>query len=448
MSSDANADADRPPHGQDPTLYDVPVAVTDPDEPLLLVIGDPAGGAVDAALGLADARATSGRPTILADASIDEPVLHRRLGVENLEGLADLFLFGASMSRVLARPAGRDFDFIPTGAYVADPAGVFDSARWDRIADELRAKGSLLMLFAPPGSDIAATLSRRVHRAVLVGTESNATRLAAGLDDRCLVLGFVDPVPLGADPGPLPPLTDTQREQLSEPPVTPPGPRRRPVPAGILGAALIAALLIMAAGWFLYRGYMAQDDQPTVVQPGAAPEPEPVARGEPVETPIPISVAVEAHQDLTSARERVAALRRAEPSIEFYLAPVAVSGAVYYRLLAGPVADRDSGTALLQRLVDAGHKTAFDTWAVRPTEYAFLLGEHDTEEEARRQVDSLAGNEVPAYVVQVRHSPGQPRYRVYGGAFETVMEAEVMAEILRASDVEGQLVPRTGEPIR
>jgi hypothetical protein len=50
-------------------------------------------------------------------------------------------------------------------------------------------------------------------------------------------------------------------------------------------------------------------------------------------------------------------------------------------------------------------------------------------------------------VVTVRYDPGQPRYRVYGGAFETAVEAEVMKEILENADLEAQLVTRTGEPV-
>jgi cell division septation protein DedD len=208
------------------------------------------------------------------------------------------------------------------------------------------------------------------------------------------------------------------------------------------------AVALGVGGWFLYQEYWAP--RPDAAVAGADPAPQPTSppqRGQAMEVPIPISVAVEAHQDLTSARQRIADLRRAEPNIEFYLAPVAVSGGLYYRLLAGPVADREAGTALLQRLVDAGHKTAFDTWAVRPTEFAFLLGEYDTRPEAAERVEELAEAEIPAYVVPVRYDPGQPRYRVYGGAFETAVEAEVMREMLENADLEASLVPRTGEPI-
>jgi cell division septation protein DedD len=155
-------------------------------------------------------------------------------------------------------------------------------------------------------------------------------------------------------------------------------------------------------------------------------------------------VAVEAHQDLDAAKERLARLRRAEPGIRFYLAPVSVNGSLFYRVLAGPVADREAGTALMRLLVDGGHKTAFDSWAVRPTTYAFHLGEYEAEEAARARVAELEGLGIPTYVVTVRYEPGPPRHRVYGGAFENRAAASVMQGMLDDAAVDAELVERVG----
>ena len=170
-------------------------------------------------------------------------------------------------------------------------------------------------------------------------------------------------------------------------------------------------------------------------------------RGEPIETPLPISISVEAHQDLESAQQRTAALREAEPSIGFYLAPLSVNGSLFYRLLAGPVESREAGEALMQRLVDADHKTAYDTWAIRPSAMAFHLGEYDTRAEAEARVDSLDVLDIPAYIVAIRHDPGAPRYRVYGGGYENRAEAAVMEQMLEQAGIETRLVERTGEPM-
>jgi cell division septation protein DedD len=415
-------------------------AITDPDQPILLLVATEADAASGrAAIELAAGRAGQGQPTILADGGVTTPTLHELLGTENLEGLADLFLFGASLPHVTTRPEGQGFDFIPAGAYVPDPSRILDNPRWGRLAAEMETSGSLLMVYVPAGTGGLRSLSQRVPRAIVIGAERDAGRVAGRLDPACRVVGAMSPH--GAAPEPARP----EDRELTEPVVIRAEPRARRNWIRV-ALALILVLALGAAGWFVYRAIVAVPAHPAPADTEAPAEPAPVVRGEPVETPLPVSVAVEAHQDLTTAFERVAALRRAEPRIDFFLAPVAVGGGVYYRLLAGPVADRETGTALLQRLVDAGHKTAFDSWAVRPTEFAFALGEFDTADAAAERVQALAAQEIPAYVVRVRYEPGPTRHRVYGGAFESPAEAEVMASMLEEAGVRAELVPRTGEP--
>jgi hypothetical protein len=152
-------------------------ALSDPDEPILLLVAADAGlPAANVAVHLAEARAEGGLPTLLADGDVRQPRMHEYLGVENLEGLADLFLFGASLSRVSTRPPDRSFDFIPTGPYVPDPAGVLDSPRWPRLAADLRGSDCLLMLYVPAGTPGLGALSRRARRAVLIGDAAGPRR--------------------------------------------------------------------------------------------------------------------------------------------------------------------------------------------------------------------------------------------------------------------------------
>src|SRR5690606_9764799 len=118
------------------------------------------------------------------------------------------------------------------------------------------------------------------------------------------------------------------------------------------------------AAWVAYRTLGDQEEalpaEPVarveVAAEPPAPPPEPEVVPRPIEMPIPYSVQVEAHQDPRTAAERVAALRRAEPGMEFYIAPANVAGVIYYRVMAGPAADLTSAQTLMQRLVDAGHK--------------------------------------------------------------------------------------------
>lgn len=445
-------------------------AILETDSPILLLVapdtGDPAARA---AIGLAEARAGAGEPTILADASAKEPRLHKILDVDNLEGLADVFLFGASLDRVRVRPETHGFDFIPIGAYVPDPSAVLDSARWDRIAASVRSEGARLLVFVPASSPGLGILSARAGQAVLIGDSGSVERMAAGLDPSCEVLAVVEPAstvaPDALAAGAASSLDRESATTLDEPELTEPvifrsDRKSRRAISPVLLLLLVAALL--AAAWFVYQEYFPATTPESGAEPARQAQVE-RARGAPVETPIPISVAVEAHQDLESATERIEALRQAEPDIGFYLAPVSVRDVLYYRLLAGPVSDRAAGERLMERLVEGQYKTATDMWAVRPTEQAFHLGEFDTEEAARARVRELAaltvedvdeeGNAVerrvpiPAYVVPIRYDRGSQRYRVYGGAYESEAEASVMAEMLTEAGLEPRLVARTGEPI-
>jgi hypothetical protein len=124
-----------------------------------------------------------------------------------------------------------------------------------------------------------------------------------------------------------------------------------------------------------------------------------------------------------------------------------VSGGVYYRLLAGPVADAETGQLCCSSWWTPGTRPPSTAGPSAPPSTRSVSGEYDTQAQARVRVDELAAAQIPAYVVRIRYDPGAPRYRVYGGAFETTAEAEVMRQMLEEAEVEAELVPETGEPI-
>lgn len=210
----------------------------------------------------------------------------------------------------------------------------------------------------------------------------------------------------------------------------------------------LLAVVVAVGGWLVYQELFASS-------PPADPDPGPrtqqveeePARGAPVAATIPFSVAMAAYRDLSTAWQRAVALGEAVPDVQFYVAPVMSNGTEFHRILAGPVSDREAAGALMQRLVDTGHKTAYDDWAIRPTSLAFLLGQYDTRDEADVRVGELEAQEIPAYVVEVRYESGEPRYRVYGGAYQSATEAAVMEEMLESAGIEAPLVPRTGQSI-
>ena len=421
-------------------------ALTEPDTHLLLIVAPDASDAhLRTVIALAESRAEAVGRTIVADAAFGTGRVHEMLGVPNLEGVADIFEFGASLSRVVTRPGGRTFEFVPSGPYVPDPRAILESDRWDRIAEDAAGESATVLVFVTATAPGLSTLSRRAGRAIVVADPADAERVEAALDPDCDVSAVV---PLVA-PAPEPPdgaAREVDASLLDRPELADPiifrseGKRRR---APLLWG--LAAVLVVVGGWFAYRTFLVSapaPPEPMTVEEAAPAAPEPAP--EPVETPIGFSVAVEAHQDLPTATERLEILEESDPAITFYISPVPISGSVWYRVLAGPVADRESGAALMRRLVEAGHKTAFDDWAVRPTRYAFLLGDFRTEEEAERRVAGLRELGIPAYVAPIDYDPGEARYRVYGGAFENPASAEVMEEMLAGVRIRAPLVERVG----
>lgn len=156
--------------------------------------------------------------------------------------------------------------------------------------------------------------------------------------------------------------------------------------------------------------------------PSAAASPSAPAAPSATSGVLAFSVALGAYQDAEVARARVDTLRRKDPGHLFILAPVDVSGAVYYRVLAGPATDSATAARLAGAISGATGQRP-DAWVIRPTPWAFELGEMADLEAAHRRVDVLGGLDVPAYVLAVRYSDGSVRYRVYAGAYADDAEA-------------------------
>jgi hypothetical protein len=150
--------------------------------PVVLLVsaaGDRAWAA-DAAVALATAWARAGRRIVLADLHLQEPVVHERLGEANQDGVVDVFLYGASLSRTARPVPGRGFYLISSGTYTEDPDAVLRHPRWPRIAAGFADAQATLLLFVPAGAAGLAALAEWAPAAVLLGG-ADAGRLPAGL---------------------------------------------------------------------------------------------------------------------------------------------------------------------------------------------------------------------------------------------------------------------------
>ncbi|HSL71677.1 MAG TPA: hypothetical protein VK864_15630, partial [Longimicrobiales bacterium] len=89
------------------------------------------GWSAQAAIRLADHCGATGR-CVLIDLAFDDGELHDPLAAENVEGIADVFLYGASVRHVEQRPARRAFEFLSVGDAAGEAETVIGHSRWPR----------------------------------------------------------------------------------------------------------------------------------------------------------------------------------------------------------------------------------------------------------------------------------------------------------------------------
>jgi hypothetical protein len=409
---------------------------------LLFISGEAArysGWSARAAVELADALASRGRTVFLVDLHVDAPDL-RELADANAEGISDVLLFGSSFQHVARPVPDRAFRFIPAGPAVPDAEDLLRHEGWTHLVEEAVQGEAVLLVYVPWRARGLDALHARFQAALFLGGSADA-RIASGyLPPEPRVIGVVAPHATGRPQGPPPvvgPAAAEQARVADSAPVAEDVPTGRRTLVWTLGLALLAF-----GGAAVYR----MASRPETVEPPTAPVPAaPVDPGVPVGDAMLYSVAVESHQDLAAATERVAELKTAEPAMGFYLTPILVDSVVYYRVQAGPVRDSTEAALLQAQLIARGYKADDSSeWDIRSTPFAFLLGTFDVREAAAVRAADLAGIGIPAYMLEVPYSGGVTRYHLYCGAYAGPSEADVMRRLLGAAGLDTTLVQRVG----
>jgi cell division septation protein DedD len=465
---------------------------------LLLAVGAAAqrsGWAARAAVTLADAFAARGEQVVLADLSLRNPELHDMLGVGNDEGLTDVFLFGASLEHITHKVKGKQFSLIPASAYTPDPDDVLQHNRWGGLFEELSVQKQKLIVYLPVDVEGAHAFSDRVGHTIVLAerTELDSIRATLSEDADVLALFFPGQPPIrrgdeeferirmpkgGARDALIADLRNRQREALMAPAPTmaplpsevstqrlPPSPKA-PLPMSrpktrtlqkdatplftfappepepkrrwLPWFALLALLAVAGgAGWYWYQMQGEPEIGPIVQRPLARPPARPIVS---LAKPLPYSVAVASYQTLNLAQDRIRQLE----DIRFYVAPIVLQNTLFYRVLAGPIADSAAAVAMRDTLIATGIKTAALGSDVVATPYAFLLGEFTVRAEAERTQQEAEAKGIPSYIVAMMSSDGSTKHRLYAGAFMGQGDAEFMHPILKAAGLPDNLVERTG----
>ncbi|NNM33034.1 MAG: SPOR domain-containing protein [Gemmatimonadetes bacterium] len=168
---------------------------------------------------------------------------------------------------------------------------------------------------------------------------------------------------------------------------------------------------------------------------------QPLQGQTPPNQPLRYSVLVASMATLDDARSLQ--LEHNTDPVPFYIVPVQVNRAVYYRVLAGMFADRNDAVSLMNDLVARGVKESASAWHVRETALAFALGSYSSETESRTAVAAALNQGIPAYRV-VTSIGGNPSFVVLAGGFENETEAAYLAGALSERGMPAGLEERRG----
>jgi cell division septation protein DedD len=194
---------------------------------VLLAVGPLAqrgGWAADAAILLAETLAESGDRVVLADLSLDRPELHELVGTENIEGLTDVFLFGASLEHVTLKLPAHSFELIPAAPFTPDAEEILTHRRWSLVFEEFAATKTRLLLYLPITLEGTGAFSDRVGHTVVLADRWEAESVRAALSSDADIMGFL-----------APPKSAERDDEVMPPPAAP-----MPVSETIIGGGRIA----------------------------------------------------------------------------------------------------------------------------------------------------------------------------------------------------------------
>ena len=461
----------------------------------------------DAAIAIATGWNATGQRTVLADLGLDDPMLAERIGMSSMEGVVDIFLYGASLARSARPVPGRGFYLISAGTYTPDSNAILRDARWEKIIAGFRSAGASLLIFVPSDAPGLPSLARWAYDAIMLGEQSHGAELSRDAPGGVTVHAWLTPPsqgprsdaapraaaipvsPAAAAP-PAPPrfaepeaptgirpwlaaprdaqphsggeefrtAEDTVGAPAATLPVPDPEweePEQKPVKKSRL-APILTLLLLLAvlagAVYILLQQYPqllggtpgGAEADPRAKATAAAPKEAVAAAG----TALPFAVFVKAYPDYEPARRLASSVAAKFPDARFYVTPEMTGDKLYFKVFSGALADSADAVALRERLLRSGDVNADDVGTaddlILVRPYAVELGELPTQEAAQARADSLNGRAIPAYAVAVPFNDGTERYKVYGGAFADSAGAAPMLKMVQQAGLPARLVARTG----
>ena len=398
---------------------------------LVVTSGDPIAAA-HVTLGIARAEA-SRRRVVIADLVGDLAPLTALLADDDIHGISDTILYGASVNKV-ARPVEGipNLFVVPSGTEQVDTEEIFGSQRWRRLAAGFAGSGELLLLVARSNSTGLAALIDQVDGAIAVRDADIPAAPAA------LILARV-PSPTRTLKVPF--LRDIEIAPLRF---------RRRIAALLAVPALLAAAI--AAGLF-FRARPGSDQPTPRIAPPVAARVAPPPR-DTVLVPPPVNVADSAAASLFAVELLVAntpeganfVLRKDRASLPAAtVAPVFIGPerATWYKVVAGAYTRRSEADSLL-RALRSGKILKDSAGSIVRVPLALLVDSVESQGGITDAVAASVGKYTDKGLAVYPLIQNDGGARLYAGAFERPNDAAELIRTLQGAGLQPVLVYRTG----
>ncbi len=143
--------------------------------------------------------AQSGMKTILVDADLRRPTVHRSFFMENSKGLSSLLsIRRMSLGEVIQHSDVRNLDLITSGPISPNPSELLASSRMRKVLHILKQEYDFIIFDVPPVSTVtdAQLIASQVDGALLVIREEQTEK--TGLERAVKLIEQVDSKILGA----------------------------------------------------------------------------------------------------------------------------------------------------------------------------------------------------------------------------------------------------------